>query len=95
MSSSSVQVTRPLSSAGTGKDVANTGTPGNMSFDTPLSSPTPGMPQYLNFGTDWDHRHRRISKTTNGWHSSWTTEYFGHVSDIFTVLAQDGLVEVK
>ncbi|KAL4995812.1 hypothetical protein BDV10DRAFT_196442 [Aspergillus recurvatus] len=32
--SSSVQVTRPPSSAGTGKDVANTGTPGNMSFDT-------------------------------------------------------------
>ncbi|KAL4979445.1 hypothetical protein BDW66DRAFT_157284 [Aspergillus desertorum] len=33
MSSSSVQVTRPPSSAGTGKDVAGTGTPGNMSFD--------------------------------------------------------------
>lgn len=33
MSSSSVQVTRPPSSAGTGKDVANTSAPGTMSFD--------------------------------------------------------------
>ncbi|KAL4758828.1 uncharacterized protein BDW70DRAFT_162212 [Aspergillus foveolatus] len=85
MSSSSVQVTRPPSSAGTGKDVANTSAPGTMSFD------------YLDLGTDivglagWVIQQMDDIRPGLPGHLD-TSDMFRNV---FTVLAQNGLVEAK